>query len=414
MSSKIKLLIGLLSGVALISACETQQSTQGLAIETPTAEILATSNNNEEIDTQSDGLSIELEQAQSGPDTLYTIFKPAPNGRKTRIDYSVYDEALRLMTYYAGPSLRKRAGRPDPMYGSRITVGHVSAFRLEGNKIFFSQFDQETKDSMTEFRKSIEEIGNKVDLTTLPRDEQLAYWINLHNVIVIEQIAQNYPVTEPYRIKVGPNKNYLHEAKIVTIKGVPLSLQDIRVNIVYRYWQDPRVIYGFFRGDLGSPNIQGSAYTRNNIKELLNRGGKEFVNSLRGVRGGAGQINISPIYEEARPFYFSNWPDDLKAHLLTFAQDDVKALLAKDLPYHVTRYETRVADLAGGQIRSQLSPIESSDKAYEQSRLPVGMVRMMREFNDKQLDLKLRFGPRGRVIIEDEESPDPDKSEEIQ
>lgn len=331
----------------------------------------------------------------------YRAFAPKPTGRKTRIDYEVFDDALNLMIYSSGRSLRKRAQRPPPPIGSRMVVGHDSAFRLEGNKVFFSQFDQDTKDSIVEYRQSLEEIGNSVDIASLSKGEQLAYWTNLHNMVVIEQIAINYPMKEPYRIRSGPAGEQLDEAKLVTINGVPLSLYDIRVNIVYRYWDDPDVIYGFFRGDLGSPNIQPFAYTSKNTSSLLKRSGREFVNSLRGVRKGRRAIVISPVYEEARPYFFPDWPNDLKMHLQEFADDDVKKILSADQPFSIGTYETRVADLAGGQLRASKTNIQSGPQVANGLTVPSHMARLMQEFSLKQRELKLRYGARGRVVIID-------------
>ena len=122
----------------------------------------------------------------------------------------------------------------------------------------FSYLDSQYKSGVSEYRKDLQDVGSNIDLTRFSRDEQLAYWLNLHNVAVIEQIALNYPVKTPRKIKIDINGNKvdLHDAKFITVKGVSLSLRDIREKIVYPNWDNPDVIYGFFHGDIGSPSVQ--------------------------------------------------------------------------------------------------------------------------------------------------------------
>ncbi len=335
----------------------------------------------------------------------YLVFKPAPAVKRNRvtIDYAIWGEMLRAMVIYMGPSERTRASRPEPMVGTRLIQGHDSAFRLEGNKIFFSGLDDELKSALTEYKIDLERVGNQVDITRLNRNEQLAYWLNLYNAITIEQIAIKYPMQNPSTLKVGPGKEPLDVAKLVTIKGVPLSLNDIRTQIVYPNWSDAKVIYGFFRGDLGGPTIQSSAFTRENITSQLDRNAREYVNSLRGAYKTRNAVKVSRIYEEARPFFFANWPADIKNHLIRFMDLEVQVEFDFTLPIEFQIYETRVADLSGGEPFSAKSNITSSDigsaAAYN---LPASALRMMRELSTKVENLKEQGKLRGRVIIVDE------------
>ena len=177
--------------------------------------------------------------------------------------------------------------------------------------------------ALTQYRQDLERVGNELDIVHLPRNEQLSYWINLHNVAVIEALAHQYPMREPAEGSFGANETTLQDAKLVTIDGVQLSPRDIREKIVYPNWSDPRVIYGFWRGEIGGPSIQRLAYTGSNGDQLLALNAEEFVNSLRGVEAYGGALRISQIYEEAAPFYFAD-DADLITHLSQFARDDVK------------------------------------------------------------------------------------------
>lgn len=362
----------------------------------------------------------------------FSVFEPAPDDTQKSIDYDVISEALELVVLNTGPSTRLRARNViENRTGSRIQKGHQSPYRLEGNKLILSFFDEETKAAFREYADSLEEIGNQTDISSLSRNEQLAYWLNLHNLLVIATIAEEYPVQNPSRLKVGLDGETLHEAKLVTIKGVPLSLADIRQQIVYRYWNDPRVMYGFFHGDLGSPNITREAYTVSNVGDLLDRNAREFVNSLRGVSNGQGAVLISRHYYEARAGLFPNWPDDLRAHLEQFARKEVVEILIANEAFRPLPYPDDIADIVGGDIgvdylaRGSMPPIKdrrpnermrtpSMEKSpYGSATTPPGFGQMMGELQDKYKELRRqgRIG-KGRAIIIDNPDAYGDPGEE--
>ena len=281
-------------------------------------------------------------------------FRPSANREDHRIDYTVLDEALGWMVVPMGPSLREGAPRRDPRLGTRRIQGHESRFRLEGNRVGFAFFTDNIRSSLTEYRKDLERVGSTLDITAIPRNEQLAFWLNLHNVVVLEALAQEYPLSQPSARAFGRNNAALDDAKLVTIAGVELSPRDIRERIVYPNWNDPKVMYGFWRGEIGGPTIHRFAYNGANVNSLLDASAKEFVNSLRGVQKYSGALQVSELYREAAPFYFET-DANLRAHLSQYAGDDVKKLIRKtDKTAYSADYELDVADLSRGETFSVL------------------------------------------------------------
>ncbi len=275
-------------------------------------------------------------------------FVPAAQRKDHRIDYAHWDEALEWFVIPMGPSLRQGARRPDAGTGTRFVYGHDSRYRLEGNRVAFSFLSPQIRNALTEYRKDLEQVGSSLDISTLPRNEQLAFWINLHNVAVVEAVALEYPMREPAKRTFGTNNATLQDAKLVTIGGIDLSPRDIREKIVYPNWKDPKVIYAFWRGEIGGPSIQRTAFTGANVDFLLSLGAEEFVNSLRGIESFGGALQVSKIYQEAEPFYFQD-REDLRAHLAKFARDDVKKLIAKKDRIAFNRYESDIADMLYGR-----------------------------------------------------------------
>ncbi len=340
----------------------------------------------------------------------YRIFAPQSQTSSSTIDYQVWDTALRNIVLRLGQSIRIRARRPDSQVGTRVVNGHKSAYRLEGSRVTFSYLNDEYRNGLTEYRKDLERIANQVDITKLNKKEQLVFWFNLHNVALIEQIALNYPVRQPSKLLIGDAKQPLHEAKLLNIRGVALSLRDIRQNIVYANWQNPDVMYGFFHGDIGGPALQNYALTRGNVDAILKLQAVDFVNSLRGFHESRNALKVSTLYEEARPYYFKDWPNGLKAHLRKHADPKVLEELAKDKPVVFDRYDPVVADLMAGD-RARTADLNVRINGISQStRMSPAMARLFRELDAKTKIMRKRgmLNTKGTVTIEDIETIDVD------
>lgn len=330
-------------------------------------------------------------------DPAFDRFTPNPGSRTTQIDYSFWNDALRYMVLRMGLSTREGARRPDATLGTKRVYGHDFRIRMEGNRVAFSFLDEATIAPISEYRSDLERIGSEVDIATLPRNEQLAFWLNLHNVSVIEQIALNYPVTSPSRVFLGPDKTPLDTTPFITVAGVKMSPRDIRTKIVYPHWNDPKVIYGFFHGDIGGPSIQREAYTGTNSALLLQEFADEFINSLRGVEGYGDNLLVSPLYTEAAPFYFPEMGEDLRAHLAVYAGPEVTELLAKKSNTKVNQTYDTIADLAGGEKEPTYNTIYMGDQVAS-SRIPSSVMRLLGERYEKYKTLR-KEGKVGRVIV---------------
>lgn len=359
-------------------------------------------------------------------------FAAIPENPTHRFGFASWNDLISRYVVDFGPSDRVARRRPAPEIGSRFTKGHDSPYRAEGNRIPFSVFEEEDVKRFVQGREVLEELGNQAPLSSFGWSDQLAFWLNLHNAALIEQLALRYPVPHPERMRVGPNDLPLHNAKLVTIHGTPLSLRDIRVEIVYRYWRHPGAIYGFFLGCVGGPSIRRGAYTGEGVNRQLASSANEFVNSLRGVEEYRSYIGVSRSYEEALPI-FKDWQTELRTHLSEFAGDQVGELLQSDKPLRIKQYDTRIADLAGGETRiasvsrapiTALAPsannpaqpdrittlasqlVAGLDHRSASSSLPSGLPehanRTLRERMEKFGNLNRRRRKRsGRVTIED-------------
>ena len=340
----------------------------------------------------------------------YSTFKPASADNTNTIDYDVWDEAVKNIVVSMGPSLRQTAGRAPEGFGTRRIYGHTSRYRLEGSRVTFSFLDSEILSNLTQYRKDLQSIGDKVDIQTLSRNEQLAFWINLHNVALVERIGNAWPVRQPRKQKV--DGVLIDDDKFIMVEGVALSPRDIREKIVFANWNDPRVIYGFWRGDIGGPSIQREAFTGENVSRLLDRSASDFVNSLRGTQAQGKELQISTLYEEVAPFFFPDFENDVRAHMARHANEDVAKILSETSRTKAVIAEYDIADLAGGLREPTLSNIQDPDGRTQGFRIPRSMVALLAQ-RDEKFRRIIKEGRTGTVTFSELKLPDEEGDGEI-
>lgn len=349
--------------------------------------------------TEFSAVSTSVSVAPANPQ--FDIFAPQERQSADRIDYTAWSEAMNYLVYPMGPAIREAPSRPQASTGSRRIYGHDSRYRMEGNRVMFSFFTDELRTMVSDYRIELEQLAVQIDITTLPRNEQLAFWLNLHNVAVMETIANEWPSRQPREIEIDGIP--FDQAKFVTVRGVRMSPHDIRHQIVFRHWKNPKVIYGFWRGDIGSPSIASDAYNGINVSQVLERNAREFVNSLRGTQNRGDRLQISTIYDEARPYYFTDWPNDIRAHLSGYANDEVSAIIARTNSTEAVIYEADIADLAGGVREPTYASITTNGRdgiQREQSfRIPQGTARLLREQGQRAENAREQRGQRTGTVI---------------
>lgn len=137
-----------------------------------------------------------------------------------------------------------------------------------------------------------------VAVSNYSRAEQQAYWINVYNAATVDVILSRFPVASIRDINISPGllARGPWGAKLFSVEGERLSLDDIEHRILRPIWKDSRLHYALNCASLGCPNLQAEAYTADNTEALLERGAREFINHARGVAIQKGRLQVSSIY----------------------------------------------------------------------------------------------------------------------
>ncbi len=320
----------------------------------------------------------------------FAIFTPTTDPIRHRIDFGFWDFALKNLVISMGPPTRETARPATPVLGTRRQQGHNSRYRLEGTMVGFSFLDTPAIAGLSEYRLDLQGVADTLDISSLPRNEQLAYWLNLHNAAMVEQIALDWPVRQPREIELDGVP--LDEAKFITVAGVAMSLRDIREKIVFANWRNPKVIYGFWRGEIGSPSLERDAFTGSNVSSLLDRAAEDFVNSLRGTQKSGDNLDISTLYEDTGRFYFPNFDADVREHIAEYANADVTEILGQTTFVRAAIREWDIADLSGGSRGANYL-------AASRPGLTVGAAQLLSQRARKLQLLELREDTRRGTVI---------------
>ncbi len=264
------------------------------------------------------------------------------------INYDDMSTLLKLSVFDVGKSFRQKVSEAKAEIGSRLKSTRNIHTALEANRFLFSAFkDPQNRQVLEKIRASLQQVPDEVQLKEFNKNEQLAFWLNLYNITLLDELQKVSSKSKLGNYLYG--KNSLLDKKLLKISDVDLSLNDIQHKIIYpKYDFDPLLMYGFYQGVIGGPNIRVSAYTAKNVFGQLADNALEFVNSNRGLfQGRKGTVRVSLFYKRNSDL-FPDFENDLKKHLIKYAEDDFYSLV-KNAQFIVADIkDMHIANLFGG------------------------------------------------------------------
>ncbi len=132
-------------------------------------------------------------------------------------------------------------------------------------------------------------------------NEQLAFWVNLYNALVVQVVLQHMPIASIEDVGSSFFGGGPWEEKLVTIDGTELSLQDLSNRILRPIWNDSRIHYALCSARRQDPNLQKEVFLGEKIDQQMDQAAREYVNNFRGVQvqkeGQESFIWVSALYE---------------------------------------------------------------------------------------------------------------------
>jgi len=194
------------------------------------------------------------------------------------------------------------------------------------NRVRYQEVGPDDQKSLKSYLRTLQALA----ISNYNRNEQKAYWINLYNALTVDLIISRFPVASIRDINISPGllARGPWGAKLLTIEGEKLSLDDIEHRILRPIWRDNRAHYALNCASLGCPNLQPLAYTVGNSEALLEKGAREFINHARGVAIQKGKLQVSSIYVWFQED-FGRGAADLMEHWQEYAEPALAGALEK-------------------------------------------------------------------------------------
>lgn len=189
------------------------------------------------------------------------------------------------------------------------------------NRVAYRDVTREDRHALNEYIEAL----SVIEVTSLNRSEQLAYWVNLYNALTVQLILRNYPVESIRQITF--NRSFVPSflvgdgpwaEELVTIEGVPLSLDNIEQRIIRPIFLEARVHYVINRGAIGSPNLLTEALDPARLDAQMDAAARAFVNHPRAVRIDGNRAGVSSIYTWFRED-FGGTEEGVLIHLRSYA-----------------------------------------------------------------------------------------------
>ena len=232
-------------------------------------------------------------------------------------------------------------GRIDHETWNRFLSRYVVAGPEGATRLAYAKVSAEDRAALDSYLTNLGEqsIGN------YPRDQQLAFWINLYNALTVQVVLDHYPVKSIRDIKISPGLLQVGPwgKKLITVEGTEISLGDIEHRILRPIWKDPRLHYALNCASIGCPNLDPAAYTAADLDDRLTAAAAAFVNSPRGVRVHEGRIRISRIYDWFHGD-FGGTDAAVFEHILRYASPDLRAAMRSIGKINDVTYDWRLND----------------------------------------------------------------------
>ena len=188
----------------------------------------------------------------------------------------------------------------DPAVFDRLLKANVSNGRVDYGA--FKRSD--------EFARFLESLKT-ADPSTMATNEQLAFWINAYNALVIKNVNDNPGIKKPLDVA------GFFDKKTFTAAGRTVTLNDIENTIIRPTFKEPLIHFGLVCAALSCPPLIPKAYTSANVREQLAENARSYLADTKQNRWDAKTktLSLSKIFE----WYKVDFGDN-DAGLIAFAK----------------------------------------------------------------------------------------------
>ncbi len=178
----------------------------------------------------------------------------------------------------------------------------------------------------------------------LDYNEQLAFWINAYNALVIKGVIDHYPTKSVRKVKLF--RGFFSRLKFHVAKNT-YTLNQIEHDIIRTEFVDPRVHFALVCASISCPPIEDKVFLPETIEEQLDEVTQKFINNPEKVKIDKikRRVYISKIfkwYKEDFTEGYDGVPDFLADYL---PPDDADFVLEDEIKFYYLNYDWSLNDI---------------------------------------------------------------------
>ncbi len=218
--------------------------------------------------------------------------------------------------------------------GSTATVDH-RAWQLFLDRHSFAGADGVTRIAYAQVPGTDRELLDqyvagleRVPVGRLDRAEQLAFWLNLHNALMVRVVLGHLIARSPDEIDLGGPFALRGPwtATLARVGGAPVSLLTIRTAALRPVFRDPRWHYGLCDTSLGGPSLPRTAFSGGTVDRALEDAAIAYVNHPRAVRVETDALVLNALWRRNRED-FGGSDAAVLDHVAVYADRELRAEL---------------------------------------------------------------------------------------
>jgi hypothetical protein len=158
-----------------------------------------------------------------------------------------------------------------------------------------------------------------IEVNSLSRDEQFAFYVNAYNSWTIKLILSAYPGIDSIK-DLGNIFKSPWEKEIVRIDGKVLTLDDIEHEILRAQFKDPRVHFAVNCASKSCPPLISEPYRGSTLDRQLDDATRTFINDPESNYLKGNNLYVSRIFK----WFSEDFNDDIVGFFLKYAEGDLK------------------------------------------------------------------------------------------
>jgi hypothetical protein len=215
---------------------------------------------------------------------------------RIKIDWRLQLPVVLMALVLAGPATRAQDAGADTR---RQRLDEILDVNVRDGYVYYRAL----KSERSRLDSYVASLAN-VRLDTASPQEQVAFWINGYNAIVLQTVIDHYPITQRSReYPAGSIRQIPGAFERLThrLAGRTLTLDQIEQTVLPAY-HDPRVFFALGRGAVGGGRLRSEAYTPDRLEQQLAESAAECVSRAQCVQfdQDANVVRVSSIFSWRR------------------------------------------------------------------------------------------------------------------